>query len=70
VVLWFDFRIFARVAASIVRMVRTMDMMRPAMLTIWAMANLSLGVNVRKKICSARSIVGMDGSPPIVGVDS
>jgi len=69
VVLWLGFRIFAPVVESIVKSGRMMDMMRPVMLTIWDMVSQSRGVSEKKKKCSARKIVGIGGSPLVVGVD-
>jgi len=46
-----------------------MDMMRPVMLTIWGMVSQSRGVSEKRKKCSARKIVGIGGSPLVVGVD-
>jgi len=65
----FGFRIFARDAASIVRSVRMMVMMRPVTPTIWAMVSLSPGVRLRKIGLGRKNVAGIVGSPPIVGVD-
>jgi hypothetical protein len=45
-----------------------MDMMRPVMLTTWAMVSQSRDVSVRRSRCSARRSDGIAGSPSLWGV--
>jgi hypothetical protein len=46
----------------------TMDTMLLVMPTTWAMVSPLVVASVKRMKCSARNIVGMDGSPPVVDV--